>query len=408
MHYNLLIKIKVWPLKLEELSKSNYLIKKINKRGGCMKNKFDYFMPVHVCFEADASKRIGRFITGKNVLIISDPFLYQNGTAERIGQSLKEQDVRYFYHIEPNPSCESVDAAAKEARLIKADCIIGLGGGSALDVAKITACLTTNEGSIYDYYAGGERTLKSRETMLICVPTTAGTGSEVTNVAVFTNQKAGVKMPMVSRSFWADVAIVDYKLTFTLPPAVTASTGMDAFCHAIEAYWNRESVDICDMPAMDAMKLIKENIELAYKEPENETARVNIMKASLFAGIAFSQTRTTGIHAISFPLTSEFHASHGAACAVTLPAFIKKSKEEAEEKMQILADYLGCESVDDLSETIEKLMTAINLPTRLHQLGVKASDLEHITEVGLNAAIIRLTPATMNKDTVCELLESIL
>lgn len=373
-----------------------------------MKDEFDYFMPVKVCFEEGGSRKIGRFVKGKNVLIISDPFLYQNGTAVDIGENLEDQKVVYFSDIEPNPTCESVDAAAKEARLIKADCIIGLGGGSALDVAKIVACLTTNEGSVYDYYSGGERVLSPRETMLICVPTTAGTGSEVTNVGVFTNSQTGIKMPMVNHEFWADVAVVDYKLTFTLPAAVTASTGMDAFCHAIEAYWNRESVEICDVIAMRAMKLIMENIEMAYKEPENEMARSSMMKASVMAGIAFSQTRTTGIHAISFPLTAEFHANHGTACAITLPAFIKKSREGAEEKMETLSGYLGCGDVDGLSEAIEELMERINLPVRLHQLGVRASDLKHITEVGLNAAIIQLTPAVMNSETVYELLESIL
>jgi len=373
-----------------------------------MKNKFNYYMPVKVYFEADASKKIGRYITAKNVLIISDPFLYRKGTAESIGKSLKSQDIIYFFDIEPNPTCESVDAAAKMARAKKVDCVIGLGGGSALDVAKAAACLTTNEGSIYDYYSGGEKTLAPRKTKLICIPTTAGTGSEVTNVGVFTNQKTGIKMPMVNNEFWPDIAVVDYKLTFTLPPAVTASTGMDAFCHAIEAYWNRESVDICDVLAMEAMKLIMENIELAYEEQENEAARMNMMKASLLAGIAFSQTRTTGIHAVSFPLTSEFHVNHGTACAVTLPAFIKKSREQASEKMQALAKYLGCGGIDALSGVIEKLMTKINLPIRLHQLGVASSDLEYITKEALGAAIISLTPAKMDEETVCELLKSIL
>ena len=373
-----------------------------------MKNMFNYHMPAKLYVGAGISGEVEKYIKGDSVFIISDPFLYSNGAAKKIGESLKGKKVTYFSDIEPNPSCESVDAAAKEARAVKADCVIGLGGGSALDVSKIVSCLTTNEGSIYDYYAGGTRVLGKRETTLMCIPTTAGTGSEVTNVGVYTNKKAGIKMPMVNDEFWADYAVIDCELTYTLPKGVTASTGMDAFCHAIEAYWNKEANPICDMLAMRAMKLVLDNVRTAYSEPDNVRARSNMMEASLLAGIAFSQTRTTGIHALSFPLTTEFHASHGVACAVTLPAFIKISTEEEAEKMQLLAAYLGFGTVKELAEGVERLMRDIRLPTRLGEIGVKESDLEHITEVGLSAAIIQLTPAKMDSETVFNLLKSIL
>lgn len=373
-----------------------------------MKEKFSYYMPTKICCEAGISKKIAEYIDGDNVLIISDPFLYNNGTAKMIGDSMKGKNVAYFSDIEPNPSCESVDAAAKAARDIHADCVVGLGGGSSLDVSKIVACLVTNEGSIYDYYSGGTRTLAKRETTLICIPTTAGTGSEVTNVGVFTNKKTHIKMPMVNQQFWPDYAVIDAELTYTLPPAVTASTGMDAFCHAIEAYWNKESVPLCDYLSLGALKLIFENIKKAYDEPENKEARGNMILAALTAGVSFSQTRTTGIHAVSFPLTTEFGASHGTACSITLPAFIRISKEQEEKKMTALAAYLGFDSVDALADAVEELMKSMNMPVRLHEIGVKESDLEHIAEVGLSAAIIQLTPAVMNKETVYKLLKSIL
>ncbi len=219
-----------------------------------MEKAFHYYMPVKILFDYGVSQKMASYIAGENVLIISDPFLYQNGVTQRIGESLIGKTVGYFSDIEPNPSCESVDAAAAAARALKADCVIGLGGGSSMDVAKIVACLTRDEGSIYDYYSGGTKTFSERKTMLICVPTTAGTGSEVTNVGVFTNKKAGIKMPLVTDRFWADYAVIDPELTYSLPPAVTASTGMDAFCHAIETYWNKESQPMCDMLAMGAMQ----------------------------------------------------------------------------------------------------------------------------------------------------------
>lgn len=373
-----------------------------------MQNQFDFFMPTKICFEAGISKKVDRYIKGENILIISDPFLYQSGVAKEIGDSMSGKNVAYFYEVEPNPSCESVDKAAEVARSIKADCVIGLGGGSSLDISKIVSCLVTNDGSIYDYYSGGSKTLTKRQTTLICIPTTAGTGSEVTNVGVFTNKKAGIKMPMVTNEFWPDYSIIDSELTYTLPAPVTASTGMDAFCHAIEAYWNKASQPICDMLAMGAMKLILENIRTAYKQPSNKDARAAMIKASLIAGIAFSQTRTTGIHALSFPLTTEFGANHGTACSITLPAFIKISGEQAKEKMNELIAFLGYKSLYEFAYGIEELMKSMNMPVRLSQLGVKEEDLEHITEVGLGAAIIQLTPAVMNKETVYKLLKSIL
>lgn len=372
-----------------------------------MREQFNYYMPVKICFGAGISKKVSDYIDGENVLIISDPFLYNNGTAQAVGESMKDKNVAYFWDIEPNPSCESVDAAAAAAREIQADCIIGLGGGSSMDVSKIVACLVTNEGSIYDYYSGGTRMLGERKTMLICIPTTAGTGSEVTNVGVFTNKKTHVKMPMVNQQFWPDVAMIDAELTYTLPPAVTASTGMDAFCHAIEAYWNKESVPLCDYLSLGALKLIFENIKTAYDNPKHTQARANMILAALTAGVAFSQTRTTGIHAVSFPLTTEFGASHGIACSITLPAFIRISKAQAEDKMMALAAYLGFDSIDALADGVENLMQSMHMPVRLREIGVAEDDLEHLAKAGLSAAIIHLTPAEMNEKTVYNLLKSI-
>lgn len=371
-----------------------------------MKQPFEFWMPVKVCFHAGASKEVASYMGGSSVLIISDPFLHQSGAAKAIGDSLQGKKVAYFSDIEPNPSCESADAAAAAARSINADCVIGLGGGSAMDVAKIVACLTTNEGSIYDYYSGGTKAFAKRETMLICIPTTAGTGSEVTNVGVYTNSNMKIKMPMVNDLFWPDIAIIDPELTYTLPPAVTASTGMDAFCHAIEAYWNKNSQPMCDFLALGAMKTILENIKQAYEAPENQEARGAMIVSSLVAGVAFSQTRTTGIHALSFPLTAEFGASHGIACAITLPAFIRRVEDTA--KMNALINHLGYCSVTEFADAIESLMESMKMPVRLCGIGVKEADLEHIAEVGLDTAIIQLTPAVMTKETICALLKTIL
>ena len=365
-------------------------------------------MPVTVEFGVGIAKNMTEHIRGEKALIVCDPFLYQCGTARTIGEALQGKAVSYYSEIEPNPSTQSVDACAEAARAFGATTVIGLGGGSAMDVAKVVSCLVTNPGSIYDYYAGGTKTFAPRTVKLILIPTTAGTGSEVTNVGVYTNPRAGVKMPFVTDAFWADEALIDPEMTYSLPAAVTASTGMDAFCHAIEAYWNKSSQPMCDFLAMGALKLIFENIKTAYDEPQNTAARGAMIVASLVAGVAFSQTRTTGIHALSFPLTTEFHASHGTACSITLPAFIRVSGQGEPEKMRALAEYLGYGSVQALADGVEQLMTSMKMPVRLRELGVTEKDIPHIAEVGLTAGIIQLTPAKMEQRTVEALLRSIL
>ncbi len=370
--------------------------------------EFSYCMPSRIVLGKGSTAQLKKYVQGSRVLIVCDPFLYETGAAKRIGAGLEGCEVAYFHEIEPNPSCESVDAAAAAARALGAQTVVGIGGGSSMDVSKIVACLAGDEGSIYDYYSGGTRTLSQRTVRLICIPTTAGTGSEVTNVGVFTNKKKGIKMPFVSDRFWPDVALLDPQLTYSLPPAVTASTGMDAFCHAIEAYWNKESQPICDALAVEAMRLVLANIKAAYDDGANETAREQMQLASLMAGVAFSQTRTTGIHAVSFPLTTEYGASHGTACSITLPAFIRVSGEGAREKMERLCAALGYTGISEFAAAVEALMVSMDMPVRLSQLGVKEDALEHIAQVGLGAAIIQLTPAKMDQETVTALLRSIL
>ncbi len=369
---------------------------------------FSYHMPTRVVLGKGSAAKLGQYIQGERVLIVCDPFLYQSGAAQKLGAGLEGRVVEYFHEIEPNPSCQSVDAAAAAARALGAQTVVGLGGGSSMDVSKIAACLAGSQGSIYDYYSGGARTLEPRTVDLICIPTTAGTGSEVTNVGVFTDRRKGIKLPFVSDRFWPDTALLDPELTDSLPPAITASTGMDAFCHAIEAYWNKESQPICDALAVEAMGLILANIKRAYDDGADQEARGNMQLASLLAGMAFSQTRTTGIHAVSFPLTTEYGASHGTACSVTLPAFIRISGEGAREKMERLCAALGYAGIEELAAGVESLMVSMDMPVRLSQLGVREDALEHIAQVGLGAAIIQLTPAVMDQGTVTALLRSIL
>ena len=177
--------------------------------------------------------------------------------------------------------------------------------------------LCTNEGSIEDYIVGGKK-LENKRCFLICVPTTAGTGSEVSNVGVFTDHKAHTKRPWVSFDFLPDIALLDPVMTYSLPPRVTVATGLDALCHAVESYWCRATNPITKSAAIMSAKLVLENLMTAFNEPKNVEARTNMCVASLLGGLAMGQTRTTACHGISYGLTTNFGIDHGTACALTL------------------------------------------------------------------------------------------
>lgn len=365
-------------------------------------------MPTKLVFEDGAIQQLSGLVTGDSLLMMCDPFLYNNKMAQEVARQTGIKKVTFFHEIEPNPSCQTIDRATELARANQVNVVIGLGGGSAMDASKMVACLVDNPGSILDYYSGGNRELRPRMAQLICIPTTAGTGSEVTNIGVYTNKDTGIKMPFASPYFWPDIALVDAHLTHSLPAHITASTGMDAFTHAIEAYWSIHANPISDALSLSVIQTILENIERAVQEPTHAKAREKMAYASVTAGISFSQTKTTAIHAVSFPLTVDFGASHGLACSITLPAFTRFVYPGNREKMDVLLHRLGFETIEAFVSRLEQLLENIGLPTRLSQLGVAQDDLEHIVDVSMQAPLINFTPVNVTKENLYTLLESIL
>lgn len=372
------------------------------------KKNFTYYMPTKVIFDDNAVENLSKYVKGKSLLVMCDPFLFSIGVAKKVAESTGIEKIAYFNEIEPNPSCQTIDRAVAVARENNTDIVIGLGGGSSLDASKMVACLIDNEGSIFDYYSGGTKELKNRKAQLICIPTTSGTGSEVTNIGVYTNKDTGIKMPFASDYFWPDIALIDPKLTYTLPEFITAATGMDAFTHAIEAYWSVNSNPVSDALAISVIKTIIENIETACKDPKNVIARKNMSFASVTAGMAFSQTKTTGIHAVSFPLTTDFGASHGLACSITLPAFMRLIYSGNEKKMDELLFILKINSMEEFVLKVENIMKNIGLPIKLREINVQESDLKKIVETSMKAPLIRFTPTEVNEEILYNLLKSIL
>jgi alcohol dehydrogenase len=301
---------------------------------------FRFFLPVEIFFGKGKIKELSQQIKKTPILIVSDPVLKKIGIVDQVKEAIDKQcDIFDFCQVEPNPSCSTVNKGTQYAKEINAKTIIGLGGGSAIDTAKAISCLIDTSDTLQDHLFEG-KSIEKRTKRLIAIPTTSGTGSEVTNVGVYTDKERGQKKPLVSEYFWPDQAFLDPKMTFTMPAKVTASTSLDAFTHAIEAYWADSSQPLSKLMSMKAMKSIIENLEKAVKDPENYEVREKLLYASLLAGISFAQTRTTILHALSFPLTNEYGLEHGFACALALPNLIVENYNYMKESMGVLAESL--------------------------------------------------------------------
>jgi len=368
---------------------------------------YRFFLPVEIIFGKDKIKELSQQIKNTPVLIVSDPVLKEIGLVDRVKESVGlPGDVFDFCQVEPNPSCATVNKGTQYAKEINAKTIIGLGGGSSIDAAKAISCLVETNDTLQDHLFEG-KTFEKRTSLLIAIPTTAGTGSEVTNVGVYTDQDREQKKPLVTEFFWPDHSFLDPTLTYSMPAKVTASTSLDAFTHAIEAYWADSSQPLSKLLSMEAMKLIIENLEEAVKKPQDYQVRENLLYASLLAGISFAQTRTTILHALSFPLTNEYGLEHGFACALALPELILENYVFFKEPMDALTKYLDLESVEHFSQKMLQIMKNVQAPTTLSELGIKKAEVEKLADTTLTAPIARLNPKKYSKNELIIFLNKI-
>lgn len=311
--------------------------------------EFSYCMPSRIVLGKGSTAKLKQYVQGDRVLIICDPFLYQSGAAQRIGANLEGCTVSYFHAIEPNPSCESVDEAAAAARALGAQTVVGIGGGSSMDVSKIVSCLAGDEGSIYDYYSGGTRKLSQRTVRLICIPTTAGTGSEVTFDAVITDTEAHEKLNILDIKIAPRVALVDPTVLKGLPEKVMASTGVDALIHAVEAYTCKAASPMTDAFALYAIDLIGANIREAVYKRTPESCKA-MMLGSTMAGIAFGYSDVAAVHCIAEALGGRYDTPHGVPNAMVLSTVTEFNIPSAVEKYAEIARHLGVDTAGMTTE----------------------------------------------------------
>jgi alcohol dehydrogenase class IV len=287
--------------------------------------RWDYKQPVTIRF---GNGRLGEVIDivkehgWDNGLLVCTRHFVRSGLAERLTRQSGGAIAALFLDVHPNPTVQDVDACAALLRREGAGFVIALGGGSVLDCAKAAAALALTDDSVVKYHGTGVP-VPMKRLPLIAVPTTSGTGSEVTSVSVLTDPDTGKKAPIVSDAFFPDFAVVDPLLTHSMSPYLTACTGADVLCHAVEGFWSRNHQPACDALALHATRLVFEYLLRAFDDGSDAEARERMSEASVIAGMAFAMPKTTASHACSFPLTNLHHSPHGAACILTLDHFAR-------------------------------------------------------------------------------------
>ena len=323
--------------------------------------------------------------------------------------------------ITGEPDTDTMRDAAEQARIHNCDVVVGMGGGSVMDAAKVVAALLTNVGDIFDYLevVGKGQPLTSKPVPLITAPTTAGTGSEVTANGVVLSKVHGVKVSLRSTDMIADIAVVDPELTLSVPPEVTASTGMDALTQLIEAFVSIQSNPMTDALCREGMAKAARSLRRACKQGRDIGARTDMALASLFSGIALANAGLGAVHGFAAPLGGQFHIPHGTACAILLPHVVEANLRALNSRMQdsgALPAYDGIARIvtqnnrstaTDCIGWIKTLCTDLGIPG-LSQFGVSKSDFPDLARKAADASSMKGNPVVLSDDELLEILNSAL
>ena len=351
------------------------------------------------------------------VFIVTDSGIVDAGIAGQVEKILASADIAYhrFDQVEPDPRLEIALDAADELKNCGADLVIGIGGGSAIDIAKTAAVLVTNNGDLNDFFGIDLIPGPGLKTMII--PTTAGTGSEVTPIVILSDETEKLKKGVVSPYLFPAIAVLDPSLTVGLPPQVTAATGMDALIHAVEAFTSRNAYWMTDMMAREAIRLIMGNIRTAFANGPNIAARTHMLEGSLLAGMAFANAGVTAVHAFAYPIGAEFHIPHGVANSIMLTPVMEFNMLGDLCKFADLADLLGENTAgmnqrDKASASVEAIRTLtvdLQIPNSLGQFGIKDSDIPMLAEGVMKVTrLLANNPRVLTQDDAERIYRSVL
>lgn len=348
----------------------------------------------------------------KKALLVTDDGIVNAGLHKRILALLNAEAIKteIYADVEAEPSTDCVDRAAEAARLGDYDVIIGLGGGSVIDVAKASSVLVRNVGRIKDYM--GVEKVPGPGIPTVIIPTTAGTGAEVTMNAIFAINEEKVKKGVVSRYLMPAVAIVDPAMTVTSPPAVTAATGIDALVHAVESYTSMKATPHTDLYAEEAIKRISRSIRRAVACGNDMEARSDMSLGSFLAGVSLANAGVGAVHALAYPLGGQFHVSHGVANAVLFAAVLEYNLVGHLYKFARVAQLMG-EPVDGRSprgaaqlavDAVRELIRDVGIPSGMRELGVSECDIETLTEgTSDQGRLLANNPRPMTKADIADI-----
>ena len=339
-----------------------------------------YQQPTKIVFgrgTVESLQEIAASLGSRPMLVTDSGFQQQPTTARTLG--LLGTEIPLFSDITPNPTVEAVDALSQTINESGCDVVVALGGGSPLDCAKAACSVSVQGGPAQKYHSEGAK-LDGKSLPLIAVPTTAGTGSEITPISVLDDPGKGIKRPLVHDNFYPEVAVVDPDLTLTMPRYVTGCTGLDALSHAVEGYWSGNHQPICDALALEAVELVMTHLSVALENGDNIDARQGMSLAALLGGMAFQMPKNAAVHACSFPLSSKYHLAHGAACAMTMDHFIRFNGTAMGQRGNRLAKAAGAKNMDEFADKVAKLKVQGGLPSKLREIGVKIVDLDALVK----------------------------
>jgi alcohol dehydrogenase len=302
--------------------------------------------------------------------------------------------------VEQNPQLSGIEETVRLCREQEAQAVIGIGGGSSLDTAKFAAAVAPNPGQALDYYEGRRALDAASRLKILAVPTTAGTGSEVTQVSVVSHGKE--KQTINNPAFMPTAAIVDPELSLGVPPRTTMNTGLDAMAHALEGYWSRNHQPIPDLMAVEAVRLILENLERAFRRGDDLEARSRLSYAALLGGLSFALPKTAASHACSYPLSEDYRLPHGEACAFTLDSLVRIN---ADERLEELCRRVGLRGTEELAERIRALKALGGLRCRLSELG--EVDLPKLCRDCAAHPLMQNNPVPLDEEKLREMFEAL-
>ncbi len=378
---------------------------------------FEFYLPVEIVFGVSSLERVGNIAKrfGYKALIVTGrKSSKENGSLYKVIESLKKngaEEVLVFDHIEPNPTDKSVNLASEIVVKEKVDFIVGLGGGSSLDSAKAVSIVSSNEGYAWDYvnYPEGPRLIPFLNRPVICIPTTAGTGSEVNRYSVLSNPIRKEKLVLSHSLNYPKVAIVDPSLTVSMDRKLTAITGIDALMHALESLTNRVENAFADELAMRAIELIKGWLPVALEEPENLTARTYMSYAAMLAGIAIDKKRVALIHGMEHPVSAHYpKVAHGEGLAALGVAITEFNYRGNPSKYSLFARLMGYEEKPHMAvRALEDFLDRVGLRVSLRDLGVEREKIERLTEdvYILSRSLFPINPVEPTMEDVYRLYE---